>query len=63
MTYTQKDLARRLGEMRTLLEATRDLSGERDLAHLVNQFSRHAAGAVDAELVRIWFTREAYERE
>ncbi|MCK4593540.1 GAF domain-containing protein [bacterium] len=63
MTYTPKDLSRRLDEMRSLLEATRDLAGEQDLAHLVNQFSRHAAGAVDAELARIWFTREAYERE
>jgi len=53
----------RLREMRKLLEATRDLAGEQDLAHLVGQFSRHAAGVVDAELVRIWFTREAHERQ
>ena len=63
MTYSQKDLSRRLDEMRKLLEATRDLAGEQDLTHLVNQFSRHAAAAVEAELVRIWFTREAYKRE
>jgi HD-GYP domain-containing protein (c-di-GMP phosphodiesterase class II) len=58
-----EELGQRLQEMRKLLEATRDLAGERDLAHLVGQFSRHAAATVDAELVRIWFTREAYERE
>ncbi|OGD71685.1 MAG: hypothetical protein A2Y64_09610 [Candidatus Coatesbacteria bacterium RBG_13_66_14] len=58
-----EELGQRLREMRQLLEATRDLAGEQDLAHLVGQFSRHAAGAVDAEMVRIWFTREAHERE
>jgi GAF domain-containing protein len=58
-----EELGLRLPEMRKLLEATRDLAGEQDLAHLVGQFSRHAAAAVDAELVRIWFTREAHEKQ